>query len=64
MDAPSAGGERIIEPVPRNDGEQTSLISSLQLGGVDATMRITGAVDTPGIRRPGRAGSAANDPCR
>jgi transposase len=39
-------GERVIERVPRNYGEQTSLISSLSLSGVEATMSITGAVDT------------------
>lgn len=39
-------GERITERVPRNYGEQTSLISSLSLGGVEATMSIGGAVDT------------------
>lgn len=39
-------GERVIESVPRNYGEQTSLISSLSLAGVEATMSITGAVDT------------------
>ena len=32
--------------MPRNYGEQTSLISSLSLGGVEATMSIPGAVDT------------------
>lgn len=39
-------GERITERVPRNYGAQTSLISSLSLGGVEATMSIEGAVDT------------------
>ena len=39
-------GERIVERVPRNYGEQTSLISSLSLGGVEATMSVEGAVDT------------------
>lgn len=32
--------------MPRNYGEQTSLISSLSLAGVEATMSIPGAVDT------------------
>jgi transposase len=32
--------------VPRNYGAQTSLISSLSLAGVEATMSIEGAVDT------------------
>jgi transposase len=39
-------GERVIESVPRNYGEQASLISSLSLSGAEATMSITGAVDT------------------
>jgi transposase len=39
-------GERVLERVPRNYGEQTSLISSLSLAGVEATMSIPGAVDT------------------
>jgi transposase len=39
-------GERVREPVPRNYGAQTSLISSLSLAGVGATMSIEGAVDT------------------
>jgi transposase len=39
-------GERIVERVPRNYGAQTSLISSLSLAGVEATMSVEGAVDT------------------
>jgi transposase len=39
-------GERVRESVPRNYGSQTSLISSLSLAGVEATMSIEGAVDT------------------
>jgi transposase len=39
-------GERVLEQVPRNYGEQTSLISSLSLAGVEATMSIPGAVNT------------------
>ena len=39
-------GERVSERVPRNYGAQTSLISSLSLAGVEATMSIEGAVDT------------------
>lgn len=38
-------GERVSERVPRNYGAQTSLISSLSLAGVEATMSIEGAVD-------------------
>ena len=39
-------GERVIERIPGNYGAQTSVISSLGLAGVEATMSITGAVDT------------------
>ena len=39
-------GERVVESVPRNYGAQTSLISSLTLCGVEATLSIEGAVDT------------------
>jgi transposase len=39
-------GERVRESVPRNYGVQTSLISSLSLAGVEATMSLEGAVDT------------------
>ena len=39
-------GERVADLVPRNYGTQTSLISSLSLAGVEATMSIEGAVDT------------------
>ena len=39
-------GKRVRESVPRNYGAQTSLISSLSLAGVEATMSIEGAVDT------------------
>jgi transposase len=39
-------GERVKESVPRNYGSQTSIISTLGLDGVVATMTIEGAVDT------------------
>ncbi|MBA3806635.1 MAG: IS630 family transposase [Acidobacteria bacterium] len=40
-------GERACESVPRNYGEQTSVISALSLRrGLLATMTVTGAVDT------------------
>lgn len=42
--APS--GERVAESVPRNYGSQTSIISTLGLDGVVATMSVEGAVDT------------------
>lgn len=42
----AAPGQRVIEKVPRNYGEQTSLISALALRGFVATMTLEGAVDT------------------
>lgn len=39
-------GERVVESVPRNYGEQTSMISALGLRGLMATMTLEGAVDT------------------
>ena len=40
-------GERVIDHVPRNYGEQTSLIGALSYGrGLIAVMTLTGAVDT------------------
>lgn len=39
-------GERVVESVPRNYGEQTSMISALGLRGLVATMTLEGAVDT------------------
>lgn len=40
-------GERVVESVPRNYGEQTSLIGALSFGrGLIAVMTLTGAVDT------------------
>lgn len=40
-------GQRVIERVPRNYGEQTSLIGALSFGrGLMAVMTLTGAVDT------------------
>ena len=39
-------GERIQEKVPRNYGQQTSILSVLGVGGPSATMTIEGAVDT------------------
>jgi transposase len=41
-----APGERVVESVPRNYGEQTSMISAIGLRGVVATMTIEVAVDT------------------
>ncbi|HEX5731534.1 MAG TPA: transposase [Blastocatellia bacterium] len=43
---PAPKGKRIAERVPHNYGAQRPLISSLSLGGVEATMSISGAVDT------------------
>jgi transposase len=42
----AAPGERVVERVPRNYGEQTSLISAIGLRGLVATMTLEGAVDT------------------
>jgi transposase len=40
-------GERVVDSVPRNYGEQTSVIGALSFGrGLLATMTLTGAVDT------------------
>src|SRR2546423_10805483 len=40
-------GERVVDSVPRNYGEQTSLVGALSFGrGLLATMTLTGAVDT------------------
>ena len=41
----AAPGERVVESVPRNYGEQTSMISALGLRGLIATMTLEGAVD-------------------
>jgi hypothetical protein len=42
----AASGERIVETVPKNYGQSTSVVSLLGVGGVEATMVIEGAVDT------------------
>lgn len=39
-------GERVTEKVPKNYGAQTTIISSLGFGGVQATLVVEGAVDT------------------
>jgi len=39
-------GCRVTESVPRNYGQQTSIISTLGLAGASATMTLEGAVDT------------------
>ncbi len=39
-------GERVTESVPRNYGQQTSIISALGLAGPTATFTVEGAVDT------------------
>lgn len=39
-------GERVTESVPRNYGQQTSIISIIGLTGASATMTVEGAVDT------------------
>ena len=40
------GGKRVVDRVPRKRGDNLSVIGALRLGGVGATMTITGAVDT------------------
>jgi transposase len=42
----AAPGERVVEAVPKNYGQSTSVVSLLGVGGVEATMVIEGAVDT------------------
>lgn len=42
----AARGERVIEAVPKNYGQSTSIISVLGLSGVETTMLVEGAVDT------------------
>jgi len=39
-------GERVCEGVPRNYGQQTSIISAVSLAGPSATFTVEGAVDT------------------
>lgn len=39
-------GERVTQSVPRNYGQQTSVISSISVTGAAATMTVEGAVDT------------------
>jgi transposase len=42
----AAPGERIVEAVPKNYGQSTSIVSLVGVGGVETTMVIEGAVDT------------------
>jgi len=42
----AAPGERVVEAVPKNYGQSTSVVSLLGVGGVETTMVIEGAVDT------------------
>lgn len=44
--ARAVGGNRTSEAVPRNYGASTSMISTIGVGGVEATMLIEGSVDT------------------
>ena len=44
--ARAPAGERVMESVPRNYGQQTSIISALSLEGASATFTVEGAVDT------------------
>ncbi len=44
--ARAVGGSRTCEAVPRNYGASTSMISTIGVGGVEATLVIEGSVDT------------------
>jgi hypothetical protein len=41
----AAKGERVIETVPQNYGENITMLASLSLSGIEAPMTINGAVD-------------------
>lgn len=42
----AARGVRVVESVPRNYGQATTIISLMSLAGVEATMILEGALDT------------------
>jgi transposase len=42
----AAKGIRVVESVPRNNGQSTTIVSLLSLSGVEATMILEGALDT------------------
>lgn len=42
----AAKGVRVVESVPRNYGQSTTIVSLLSLSGVEATMTLPGALDT------------------
>jgi hypothetical protein len=44
--ARAAKGVRVVESVPRNYGQSTTIVSLLSLSGVEATMTFEGALDT------------------
>ncbi len=41
----AAKGERVIETVPPNDGENITMLASLSISGIQAPMTVSGAVD-------------------
>ncbi len=41
----AAPGERVVETVPQNYGENVSMLAAISLGGIEAPMTISGAVD-------------------
>ncbi len=41
----AAPGERVIETVPQNYGENVSMLATIGVGGIEAPMTISGAVD-------------------
>lgn len=42
----AAPGVRVVESVPRNYGQATTIVSLMSLSGVEATMTLEGALDT------------------
>jgi hypothetical protein len=42
----AASGERVVDPVPQNSGENLSFLAVLSLNGLSAPRRVEGAVDT------------------
>lgn len=41
----AAPGERVVEAIPQNYGENISMLAALSLSGIEAPMTISGAVD-------------------
>jgi hypothetical protein len=47
----AAPGERVIETVPQNYGENVSMLATIGLDGIEAPMTISGAVDVTCSRK-------------